>query len=168
MSSEINQQDITKITKIILTNKQKIIREEDLQNLVDSSYEFNEVINIIYANLKEVGFELITTTFLDQKYYILTSDGKDDNITPSQYGIIAVLFALSKEIDENLKLNDIKDIFSQVWDSDVKYLIENDYLRKQSIDNLEIIKITPLGKALLKNIHKDLQLKNLIDIFKKE
>ncbi len=168
MSSEINQQDITKITKIILTNKQKIIREDDLQNLVDSSYDFNEVINIIYANLKEVGFELITTTFLDQKYYILTSDGKDDNITPIQYGILAILFALSKEIDENLKLNDIKDIFLQVWDSDVKYLIENDYLRKLSIDNLEIIKITPLGKALLKNIHKDLQLKNLIDIFKKE
>ncbi|MBY9006184.1 MAG: hypothetical protein KGD63_05455 [Candidatus Lokiarchaeota archaeon] len=168
MSDEINQEIITKITKLILTNEQKLIREDDLNNLIDPSYDFNQIINIVYDNLKEVGFELITSTFLDQKYYILTSDGKDDNITPSQYGALALISALSKEIDDNLKLNDIKDIFSQVWESDVKFLIDNDYLRKISINELEIVKITPLGKALMKNIHKDLQLKNLIDIFKKE
>lgn len=168
MQDDYVQEIVTKITKLILTNEQKLIREEDLYNLVDSTLDFNEIINLVYDNLKEVGFELITTTFLDQKYYILTSNGKDDNITPSQYGTLALILTLSKEIDENLKLTDIRDIFSQVWESDIVFLIENDYIRKISINNLEIIKVTPLGKALMKNIIQNIQLKNLVDIFKKE
>lgn len=168
MHDDYVQEIVTKITKLILTNEQKLIREEDLYNLVDSTLDFNEIINLVYDNLKEVGFELITTTFLDQKYYILTSNGKDDNITPSQYGTLALILTLSKEIDENLKLTDIRDIFSQVWESDIVFLIENDYIRKISINNLEIIKVTPLGKALMKNIIQNIQLKNLVDIFKKE
>jgi len=107
--------------------------------------------------------ELITSKFLDQNYYILTSYGKDDNITPSQYGTLAVILALSKEVDENIKLNDLKEIFGNVWSSDIKFLIDNDYIRE--FENLGIIKVTPLGKALLKNIVQDLKLKNLLRIF---
>jgi len=127
------------------------------------NFEFNNVISEVYLNLKNVGFELITSKFLDQNYYILTSYGKDDNITPSQYGTLAVILALSKEVDENIKLNDLKEIFGNVWSSDIKFLIDNDYIRE--FENLGIIKVTPLGKALLKNIVQDLKLKNLLRIF---
>ena len=148
------------ITKIILTNKQKMIREEDLKNLCENSLDFNQIINSVYVNLKNVGFELITTKFLEQKYFVLTSEGKDDNITPTQYGILALILALSKEVDENINLNDLKEMFSEVWTSDVEFLIEKDYLRKIKIDNLEVVKITPLAKAVLKNIIQDLKLEN--------
>ena len=57
----------------------------------------------------------------------------------------------------------MKEIFFEVWDTDIQFLIENDYLRKD--DSLNIIKVTPLGKALLKNIIDTLELKTLINIF---
>jgi len=162
-SENNNISEIVKnISKIILTNPQKIIREEDLRNL-SREFNFDQIMGDVYFNLKNVGFELIKTKFLDQQFYILTSDGKDDNITPSQYGILALIIALSKEVDENIKIKDLKEIFVELWDSDVQFLIDNDYLRK--FDEVGIIKVTPMGKATMKNVIKDLQLKNLINLF---
>ena len=122
MEKENFNQIVRKITKLILTNQQKMLRDEDLKNLCEGS-NFDQIINEVYLNLKKVGFELITTKFLDQKYFVLTSEGKDDDITPSQYGTLALIVALSKEVDENIKVDDLKEIFSEVWTSDVKFLI---------------------------------------------
>lgn len=157
------EEAIKSITKIILTSPQKMIREEDLRNL-SKNFDFEQIISTVYLNLKKIGFEFIKSNFLDQTFYVLTSEGKDDSITPSQYGTLALILALSKEVDENIKISDLKEIFKEVWASDVEFLIENDYLRK--IEELDIIKITPLGKAILKNIIHDLNLKNLLNAFK--
>ena len=156
---------VKNIAKIIITSPQKMIREEDLM-ILTKNLDFEQVISAVYSNLRNVGFEFIKSRFLDQNYYILTSEGKDDRVTPSQYGTLALILALSKELDENLDINDLKDIFKEVWNSDMKFLIENDYLRK--IENQNILKITPLGKALLKNIIKDIELKNLLEAFKRK
>ena len=158
-----NVENIVKdVTKIILTNPLKMIREEDIRNLC-KDYDFDTIISNIYTNLQSVGFELITSKFMDQNFYIVTSEGKDDKITPSQYGVLALILGFSKEVDENIKIEDLKDLFSDLWDSDVKYLIENDYLREFS--DLGIIKITPSGKAIFKNIIQNLTLKDLLKIF---
>ncbi len=167
IDNRLYQNTVRKITRLILTNEQKMIREEDLINICEESLDFDQIINEIYNNLKKVGLELIVSTYLEQRYYILTSEGIDDNITPSQYGTLALILALSKEVNDNLKLSDAKKIFSKVW-NDVEFLIENDYIQKISINDLEIIKITPLGKALMKNVIQDLKLKNLLEVFKKE
>ena len=162
----VNFEEIVKnIAKIVITSPQKMIREEDLL-ILTKNLDFEQVISAVYVNLKNVGFEFIKSRFLDQNYYILTSEGKDDRVTPSQYGTLALILALSKELDENLDLNDLKDIFKEVWNTDMKFLIENDYLRK--INDQNILKITPLGKALLKNIIKDIELKNLLKAFKRK
>jgi len=154
---------VKNIAKIIITSPQKMIREEDLM-ILTKNLNFEQVISAVYSNLRNVGFEFIKSRFLDQNYYILTSEGKDDRVTPSQYGTLALILALSKELDENLDLDDLKDIFKEVWNADMKFLIENDYVRK--IEDQNILKITPLGKALLKNIAKDIELKNLLEAFK--
>ena len=156
---------IKNITKIILTNPQKMIREEDLKNL-SKDLNFEQVMSEVYVNLKNIGFELIKTKFLEQTFYILTSEGKDDDVTPSQYGALALIVALSKEVDENIKIEDLKEIFTNTWDTDIQFLIENDYLRK--FDELGIIKVAPLGKAIMKNIIVDIQLKNLLNLFNEE
>lgn len=168
MESNDFKENVKKMTKILITNQQRMIREDDLVNLCDKSQDFNQIISEVYMNLKNVGFELITTKFLDQKYYVLTTEGKDDNITPSQYGTLALILALSKEVDENINLSDLKEIFSDVWNSDVQFLIENEYLRQTKIEDMEIVKITPIGKALMQKIVPDLKLKNLLEIFRNE
>ncbi len=159
---------VKKIATLILTSQQKMIREADLKNLYDLplDLEFDSIFDDAHELLNKVGFELIKTKFQDQIYYVLTSDGKDDNITPSQYGILALIIILSKEVDENIKTEDLKEIFAELWDTDVQFLINNDYLRR--FDDLGLIKVTPLGKATMKNIIKDLQLKNLLNVFEKE
>ena len=163
METENTEEVVRKITKIILTNPQKMIREEDLKNL-SKDLNFDIIMSEIYMNLQNIGFELIKTTFLEQKYYILTSGGKDDNVTPSQYGTLALILALSKEVDENVKIEDLKQIFAEIWDTDIQFLIDNDYLRK--FEELGIIKVAPLGKAIMKNIIGDINLKNLLELFK--
>ena len=162
LENENFEETVKTVTKMVLTTPQKMIREEDIRNL-SRNHDFEQIISKVYMNLRNIGFEFISTMFLDQRYYILISDGKDDNLTPSQYGILALIIALGKEIEDNLSVKDIKEIFSDVWESDVKFLIDNDYLR--IIEEFEIIKITPLGKAVLKNIIGDLKLKNLLDLF---
>ena len=164
--TDIFKEIVKNITRIILTNQQKMIREEDLRSLYDETVDFDQIIHDVFVNLNNLGFELITTKFLDQNYYVLTTEGKDDNITPSQYGTLAVILALSKEVDDNIKVDDLKEIFSNVWDSDIKLLIENDYLRKLNVEGLDIVKVTPLGNAIMKNIIHDLHLKDLLDIYK--
>ncbi len=165
---ERNSEEVVKdITRIILKSNQKMIREEDIKTIC-KGFDYDNIISSVYQNLKNAGFELITTQFLNQKYFVLTSDGKDDSITPSQYGSLALVLALSKELDENLKLEDLKEIFKEVWAEDIEFLINNDYLRKIKVDDIEIIKITPLGKAVMKNIIRDLQLKSLLDVFNLE
>ena len=164
----VNMENVTfeevvkNIAKIVLTSPQKMIREEDLR-IISKNFEFEEIISAVYINLKNIGFEFIKSKFLDQVYYVLTSEGKDDNITPSQYGTLALILALSKELDENLEINDLEEIFKVVWTSDVEFLIKNDYLRR--FEDQNILRITPLGKALLKNILQDLDLKNLLEVF---
>lgn len=167
MSIEKNKfnEHVKNITKMILTNPQKTIREQDLRNL-SKDFNFELIMSDVYLNLKNVGFELIKTKFIEQHFYILTSDGKDDNITPSQYGILALMIALSKEVDENIKIDDLKEIFGDLWDTDIQFLINNDYLRR--FEDLGIIRVTPLGKAIMKNIINDLELKNLLKIFETE
>ena len=163
METESIEEVVRKITKIIVTNPQKMIREEDLKNL-SKELNFEVIMSEIYVNLQNIGFELIKTTFLEQRFYILTSGGKDDNVTPSQYGTLALIIALGKEVDENIKIEDLKEIFTEIWDTDIQFLIDNDYLRK--FEELGIIKVAPLGKAIMKNIIGDINLKNLLELFR--
>jgi len=160
-----HEEFVKRIATLIVTNPQKMIREADLKNLYDRPLDlnFDTIFNEVHELLNKIGFDLIKTDFQDQFYYVLTSEGKDDNITPSQYGILALIIALSKEVDENIKIEDLKEIFTEVWDNDVQFLINNDYLR--TFNELGIIKVTPLGKATMKNVIKDLQLQNLLNLF---
>lgn len=158
---------IREIAKLILTNKKKMVKEEDLIRLYDkSNSDFDETFKALYEQFNKLGFELIKSEFQGNNYYVLTSEGKDDNITPSQYGSLALIAALSKEVNENIKIEDIKEIFKDQWNLDIKFLIDNDFLRK--IDDLGIVKITPIGKAILKEILPDLSLDSLLDIFEVE
>jgi len=162
MENNNYEEVVRNIAKIVLTSPQKMIREEDLR-ILSKNFEFEEIINSVYLNLQNIGFEFIKSKFLDQVFYVLTSEGKDDNILPSQYGTLALILALSKEIDENLEIKDLEEIFKEVWTSDVEFLIEKDYLRK--FEDQKILRVTPLGKALLKNVIQDLDLKNLLETF---
>jgi predicted transcriptional regulator len=165
MDNEPYNDVIKSVAKSLLLNPQRMIREDDLKFVV-KGFQFERVMVDVYENLKNVGFELIKTKFDERTYYVLTSEGKDDNLSPTQYGILAMIIAISKEMEENIALTDLKEIFFEVWDTDISYLIAEDYLREDK--EIGIIKITPLGKALVKDIINDLNLNNLLKSFDHE
>jgi len=150
------------IARLILNNHQKMTRKDDLKNLC-GSLDFEEILTEVGGILSKLGYDFYSTSFLGHEYYVLTSEGKDDNITPSQYGTLALIIALSKEVDEHIKIEDLKEIFAEIWDTDIQFLINKDYLRV--FDELGIIMVTPLGKATMKNVIQDLDLKNLLETF---
>ena len=109
LSNDQNEM-IMEIAKLILTNKKKMVKEEDLIRLYDkSTSDFDETFKNLYEQFNKLGFELIKAEFQGKNYYVLTSEGKDDNITPSQYGSLALIAALSKEVNENFSWNRLDD-----------------------------------------------------------
>ena len=74
------EETVKNIAKIVLTSPQKMIREEDLR-ILSKTFEFEEILSAVYLNLQNIGFEFIKSKFLDQVYYVLTSEGKDDKVT---------------------------------------------------------------------------------------
>ncbi len=158
---------VKSISRVILTSRQKMIMENDLITLAGEQ-DFNTVISLVYENLKNLGFDLVKTKFLEHTYYILTTEGISDDLTSSQYGVLSLILALSKELDDNLRIEDLKSIVSDMWESDVEKLIQLDYIRKLDIEGYEVIRLTPLGKAVMKNVINDLKLDSLLNILEEK
>ena len=155
--------DITRLNQYILQNKLGMIREQDLQNLCASVEEFVQIIPKLIENFRNIGLSLARTTFKGEKYFVLTSPGKDPSISPSMYGTLALILSMYTELGVlNMPHKEIKKLFQEVW-SDVELLIEVNYLQVDSTQQEDQLLITPLGKAAFKNIAKNLKFKELID-----
>ena len=156
-----DQNPDAQIAKLILTSQKRMVKEEDLRRLYNIS-NMDKIFEDLNSIFTKLGFELIRTEFQGNTFLVLISEGKDDNLTPIQYGSLALISALSREVNNNIKIEDIKEIFKDQWDIAVKPLVDNDYIR--IIDNLEIVKITPIGKVVLKEILPKISLEYLLDI----
>ena len=155
--------DITRLSQYILQNKLGMIREQDLQNLCASVEEFVQIIPKLIENFRNIGLSLARTTFKGEKYFVLTSPGKDPSISPSMYGTLALILSMYTELGVlNMPHKEIKKLFQEVW-SDVELLIDVNYLQVDSTQQEDQLLITPLGKAAFKNIAKNLKFKELID-----
>ena len=158
------EQFVENICKIIITNERKVIKEQDLLKICPESVNFDVIISNVYNNLKKIGFELVKTTFLEEKYYILTTDGKDRDLSPTHYGILALIIALNNELGENLNYFELKNILKEVWEN-VEFLLDNKYLAQIKTGGQKIIKLTPLGKGVLKNLISEIDLKKFFNLF---
>ncbi|MHA1646336.1 MAG: hypothetical protein ACTSVL_02085, partial [Promethearchaeota archaeon] len=87
---------------------------------------------------------------------------KAKNISPSMYGTLGLIFATYNELGNALTYLEMKKIFKDVWD-DVELLLQADYLKVIEEKGEKMLYLTPIAKAALKNIGKDLTLKSLID-----
>ncbi|MCK4281693.1 MAG: hypothetical protein KAX10_06235 [Candidatus Lokiarchaeota archaeon] len=161
-----NDNLVKKISKIILINEKKMIRERDLIEMCSNLENFNDIIKKVHNNLKNIGFELVKTSYLEEKYYILTTEGKEKALSPIHYGILAIIIALNNEIGENLNYFELKNILKDVWEN-VEYLIKNNYLAQIKSRDYHLIKITPIGKGVLKNIISEINLKKILELFEK-
>ena len=158
-----NDQLMARLSRILLQNQNGMVKELDIRNLCSSDEEYSQIIPQLVKNFKNLGLSLIRSKFQGDRYYVLTTPGKDSKITPSMYGTMALLIATINEVGNNLKLSEMKQIFKDVW-QDIESLLSIEYLALINTKNGEKIEITPLGKGAFKNIMKDLNLKMLSDM----
>ncbi len=156
-----NEALMQQLSRLIVQNKNKVINERDIINLCSDEEEYNRIIPVLVQNFKLIGFSLIRTTFQGKRYFVLTTPGKDDIISPSMYGTLGLIIALHNEVGRDIKLIKIKQIFKELWD-EVEELIKHNYLQISKNKGTDTLTITPIGKAAFKNILKDLNLPKIL------
>lgn len=154
---------IQRFSRLLLENPNQMTKEQDLKNLCENEDEFDEILPEIVARFNKLGISLVRTVFHQEKYFVLTSPGKDDKVSPSMYGILGLLAATFNSLGANLSLNQLKDLFHEVW-NDIEQLVTVHYLEIVSNGTTETLEITPIGKAALKNILKGFDLKEFIKL----
>jgi len=152
---------LQQISRLIIQNKKKIVNERDIINLCSDEEEYKKMIPVLVQNFKLIGFSLIRTTFQGKRYFVLTTPGKDDAISPSMYGTLGLIIALNNEVGRDIELTKIKQIFKELWD-EVEELITHNYLQISKDKGTDILTITPIGKAAFKNILRELNLPKIL------
>ncbi|MHA1775381.1 MAG: hypothetical protein ACTSWC_01330 [Promethearchaeota archaeon] len=117
----------------------------------------------VASQLKQIGFSLIRTNFLGEKYYVLTTPGKDEKISPIMYGILGSLVALYNELGTTISKKDLKNIYRDVW-NECNLLIENGYLAIVEEDGIKKVLITPIAKGVCKDLLKNFNLKEILQL----
>ncbi len=159
----VDEEKILKLSQILLSNQKSMIKEQDIINLCENDEEYKEIIPHLVKNFQNIGVSLIRTSYQGKRYFVLTIGGKDQNITPSMYGTMALLVSLYNEVGEDVSLKELKKLFSNVW-SDIEALISANYLHITKDEPDEKIEITPIGKGAFKNIIKELNIKKILEI----
>ena len=158
------EEKIKKISKIFLEGTNRMLSEKDLLNYLDNFNLLEEILDDLNARFENIGYEIISTVFQKEKYYLLVTEGKDMRLNPEQYGILAIILGINKDINRDLTVNEFKDLFSNVW-RDIEYLQKSGYLSENTINNKTHIILTPLTKILFKNVIEQIGLTKILNEF---
>ncbi len=156
------ERKIKKISKIMLESSNRMTKEKDLLIYIQDEDLFEELIGDLNSRFENIGYEIIKTSFLNENYYILSSDGIDSSLTPQMYGALAIIIGLNKEMNSNLTIEESKEIFSNIWE-EIEFLKENKYLVQYSIDNTDFLIPTPIAKVLFKNFISELEIGKIMN-----
>lgn len=158
------EQKVKKISKIFLEGTNRMLSEKDLLIYLDSIDLLEELLDDLNARFENIGYEIISTVFLKEKYYLLATEGKDMRLKPEQYGILAIILGINKEIGRDLAVNEFKDLFSNVW-RDIEFLLKSGYLSENTIKKETYFILTPLTKILFKNVIDQIALTKILNEF---
>ena len=159
-----NQELVMKLSRLILQNPQRMIKEQDIQNFCTNTDEYQQVVGDLVANFKKIGFTLSRSAFQKDRYFVLTAPGKDDVISPSMYGALALIIATLNEFGTDLEFDEAQGLFKEVW-GEVEQLVGAQYLAIVEENGKPMLVVTPIGKAAFRTMLKDLRLKDLIQKF---
>jgi hypothetical protein len=156
-----NNEKISKICRLILQNEKKMTKELDIINLCTNSEELEELLPEIVARFEQIGFNLVRSKYRNEKYYVLTGIGKDDQISPKMYGALGLIIAYFNELGEEQPVTELKVIFAEIWD-EITQLINLNYLQIFPGMKGEMLVITPLAKACFRSVLKELDFKKYL------
>lgn len=159
--SENYEVKLKKLARIFLESEKKMIRRDDLLAYVHDAEILDSMISDLLERFEPLGYEMIRTKYLNDVYYVLTSSGVDKNLTPTMYGALAILLALNREFGKDLQYLKAKELFIEIWDQ-IEFLIENNYLDKITIKGEDYVVLTPVGKAMFKNVIANINIEQIL------
>jgi len=159
----MSEDKIQLFSRILLENNARMSREQDLKNLCESEEEYETIIPELVKRFTSLGISLVRTQFHGERYYVLTTPGKDDIMTPNMYATLGLLIALYNDVGADIPFSQVQDIFKEVW-GDIEALLKVNYLERTNIHERDLLEITPLGKGAFKNVIKSLELKEFFDL----
>lgn len=152
---------VRKISQILLESPKKMIKESDIINLIDDEDMLDEIISDINSRFEQINYEIVKTRFINDVYYIVTSEGMDKNLTPQMYGFLAIIVGLNKDLGRDLEVVEVEKIFSEIWE-EIEFLIENNYIAKYEIKGRNVLIPTPMAKILFKDLISDLNIDKIM------
>lgn len=162
-----SQELIERLCRFISVNSTGMTKEQDLINLCSGIDQLEQLIPEITHRFEQVGFSLVRSKFQGDRFYVLTTPGKDDRISPRMYGILGILIATFNELGPELEVKTVKELFHDMW-GDIEQLIALNYLQYSPQGTTTNLIVTPIAKAALKNVLKSLELKNLFKVIGSE
>lgn len=157
------QELVGKICALVLQHPKGMIREQDIENICENEEQFLNIIPEVVKNFQQIGLSLVRTTYQNDRFYVLTSSGKDEFVSPSMYGALGLVIGIVNEIGSDLDLPTAKRLFQEIW-SDIQALIEQNYLQIQLENGKEFLRISPIGKASFKTVIKEMDLKKIFSL----
>ena len=118
----------------------------------DGERGFKKAMKDVLIRIQAVGFKIVRTTFKGKRYYIPATQGKDPNLSPSDYGLLALILAYFQEFGQVLSLDDVLDTFRE-FETAIEDLAEKGYLliESSSDENVKIIRPQPIFKVIFKD-----------------
>lgn len=153
---------ITHISKLILQSTRGMVHEQDIVNLFSSIEEYSQAIKEIVNRFRSIGLTLVRTEYEGKQYFVVSSPGKDEQVSPAMYGVLGIIIAMYNEIGSELSVKKLKKVLNDVW-TEVELLIEANYLAEIKKDNEMMLMLTPIAKAATRKIAKELNIRDLID-----
>ena len=151
---------IEKFAQYLLSSEKRYVREQDLLNFCESKNQFVAIIKELRALFSKLGISLIRTTYGKDRYYVLTRPGKETDLSAELYGVLTLLLATYNELGKDITLDEIKQLFNQGW-SYIEQLIEKGYLGIVERNSNKYLELTPVAKAIFKDVAKSLKLKDI-------
>ena len=159
----MDEQKIQQVSRLILQNKSGMVQEQDIINLFPNTDEYAEAIKQIVFRYRQIGLSLVRTDFKGKKYYVVSSPGKDDQISPAMYGALGIIVAMYNELGTVVSISKLKEVLSDVW-NEIELLQEANYLEEHEENGEKKLILTPLAKAATQKIAGGLKIRDFIDL----
>ena len=154
---------VAQISRLILQNKTGMIKEQDIMNFFASTDEYQIALKDVVQKFREIGLSLVRTDFNQEKYFVLTIQGKDEKVSPIMYGILGILIGLQNDLGKPISKQDAQSIFRDNW-KDIEMLNDLNYITFEGNKGAENIVLTPLGKASTHKIAKNIKIRDIINL----
>jgi hypothetical protein len=155
------EKKIKRMAKLFLENSSRMIKENDLVNLISSEESLEDTVADLNSRFEKIGYEIIKSKFLNDSYYILTSEGFNKALTPQMYGILAIIVTVNKDLGKDFTIEEANDIFSEM-SQEIAFLKEQNYLVEIKANKEVKLIATPLAKVLFKNLIKELNVEVIL------